>query len=143
MAGEQCGAAIEAIAAAVAAPSVSAAVLRAGMGGLTAIAATGSQPATAALVTLASHGGVVRDQAAIGLATVAVMDPDYAIAWLDRAPQQTRETAIALLKDGFDDLEEDFGEEQFFAAARATYWKAADGSDTRSLASLLIQRLEF
>jgi len=143
MAGEQCDAAIEAIAAAVAAPSVSAAVLRAGMGGLTAIAATGNQPATAALITLASRGGVVRDQAAIGLGTVAVMDPDYAIAWLDRASQQTRETAMALLKDGFDDLEEDFGEEQFFAAARATYWKAADGSDTRSLASLLIQRLEF
>jgi hypothetical protein len=143
MAGEQCDAAIEAIAAAVAAPSVSAAVLRAGMGGLTAIAATGNQPATAALITLASRGGVVRDQAAIGLGTVAVMDPDYTIAWLDRASQQTRETAMALLKDGFDDLEEDFGEEQFFAAARATYWKAADGSDTRSLAALLIQRLEF
>ena len=143
MAGEQCDAAIKAITAAVAAPSVSAAVLRAGMGGLTAIAATGNQPATAALVTLATRGGVVRDQAAIGLGTVAVMDPDYTIAWLDRASQQTRETAIVLLKDGFDDLEEDFGEEQFFAAARATYWKAADGSDTRSLASLLIQRLEF
>ena len=143
MAGEPCDAAIEAIAAAVVAPSVSAAVLRAGMGGLTAIAATGNQPAIAALVTLASRGGVVRDQAAIGLGTVAVMDPDYTIAWLDRASQKTRETAIALLKDGFDDLEEDFGEEQFFAAARATYWKAADGSDTRSLASLLIQRLEF
>jgi hypothetical protein len=143
MAGEQCAAAIDAIAAAVAAPSVSAAVLRAGMGGLTAIATTGHQPATAALVTLAARGGVVRDQAAIGLGTVAVMDPDYTIAWLDRASQQTRETAMVLLKDGFDDLEEDFGEEQFFAAARATYWKAADGSDTRSLASLLIQRLEF
>jgi hypothetical protein len=143
MAGEQCDAALEAITAAVGAPSVSAAVLRAGMGGLTAIATTGNQPAIVALVTLASRGGVVRDQAAIGLGTVAVMDPDYTIAWLDRASQQTRETAIVLLKDGFDDLEEDFGEEQFFAAARATYWKAADGSDTRSLASLLIQRLEF
>ena len=143
MAGEQCDAAIKAIVAAVTAPSVAAAVLRAGITGLTALAATGNQPATAALVTLGGRGGVVRDQAAIGLGTVAVMDPDYLIAWLDRAPQQTREAAIALLKDGFDDLEEDFGEEQFFAAARATYWKAADGSDTRSLASLLIQRLEF
>jgi hypothetical protein len=65
------------------------------------------------------------------------------IAWLDRASPQARETAIGLLKDGFDGLEEDFGEEQFFAAARAAYWKAADGSDARSLASLLIQRLDF
>jgi HEAT repeat protein len=143
MAGEQCDAAVQAINTAVGAPSVSAAVLRAGMAGLTAIATTGNQPATTALVTLASRGGVVRDQAAIGLATVAVMDPDHTIAWLDRASQDTREIAFALLKDGFDDLEEDFGEEQFFAAARATYWKAADGSETRSLASLLIQRLEF
>ena len=41
------------------------------------------------------------------------------------APAATRSAAIELLKDGFDDLEEDFGEEQFFAAARAAYWKAA------------------
>ena len=113
------------------------------MSGLTAIAANGNQAATTALVNLGGRGGVVRDQAAIGFATVAVMDPDFIIAWLDRASQQSRDAAITLLKDGFDDLEEDFGEEQFFAAARATYWKAADGSDTRSLASLLIQRLEF
>jgi HEAT repeat protein len=143
MAGEACAAAIEAINAAVITPSVSAAVLRSGVSGLTAIATTGNPPATAALVTLASRGGVLREQTAIGLGTVAVMDPDYMIAWLDRASPQARETAIGLLKDGFDGLEEDFGEEQFFAAARAAYWKAADGSDARSLASLLIQRLDF
>jgi HEAT repeat protein len=143
LAGEQCDGAIEAISVAVTSPAASAAVLRGGMAGLTAIAAGGKQPATAALVTLGTRGGVIRDQAAIGLATVAVIDPDFMIAWLDRASPQSRETAITLLKDGFDDLEEDFGEEQFFAAARAAYWKAADGSDTRSLASMLIQRLEF
>jgi hypothetical protein len=143
MAGESCDAAIEAIGAAVREPSVSAAVLRAGMGGLTAIAGNGNQAATAALVSLGSRGGALRDQAAIGLGTLAIMDPDSMVAWLDRAPQAAREAGIALIKDGFDDLEEDFGEEQFFAAARATYWKAAEGSDTRSLAALLIQRLEF
>ena len=143
MAGEQCDATIKAIVDSVTAPSVSAAVLRAGVSGLTAIAASGNQAATAALVSLGARSGVVRDQAAIGLGTVAVRDPDFVIAWLDRASQPARDAAMALLKDGFDDLEEDFGEEQFFAAARATYWKAADGSDTRSLASLLIQRLEF
>ena len=71
------------------------------------------------------------------------MDPDFILGWLDRLPPASRETAITLLKDGFDDLEEDFGEEQFFAAARAAYWKAGEGSATRSLTSLLIQRLEF
>ena len=143
IAGERCDAAIKAIVDAVSAPGASAAVIRAGMSGLIAVAGSGNQAATAALVSVAERGGVVRDQAAIGLGTVAVMDPDYMIAWLDRSPERSREAAIGLLKDGFDDLEEDFGEELFFAATRATYWKAADGSDTRSLASLLIQRLEF
>ena len=143
LAGVQCDAAVKTIVEAMTAPSVTAAVLRAGSSGLTAVAAGGNQAATAALVSVAGRGGVVRDQAAIGLATVAVIDPEYMIAWLDRAPQPSRDTAITLLKDGFDDLEEDFGEEQFFAAARAAYWKAAEGSDTRSLASLIIQRLEF
>lgn len=143
MAGEACDAALKAIVDAVTAPSASAAVIRGGISGLTAVAGIGNQPATVALVSLAERGGVVRDQAAIGLATVAVRDPDYMIAWFDRAPPKSREAAIDLLKDGFDDLDEDFGEELFFAAARATYWKAADGSDTRSLASLLIQRLDF
>ena len=143
MAGEACDASLKAIVDAVTAPSASAAVIRAGISGLTAVAGIGNQPATVALVSLAERGGVVRDQAAIGLATVAVLDPDHMMAWLDRSPQKSREAAIDVLKDGFDDLEEDFGEELFFAAARATYWKAADGSDTRSLASLLIQRLDF
>jgi hypothetical protein len=35
--------------------------------------------------------------------------------------RRARETAIALLKDGFDDLEEDFGEEQFFAGGTRHY----------------------
>lgn len=143
VAGERCDAAIKAISDGVTAPGASAAVIRAGMSGLTAIAASGNQPATAALVALAEKGGVVRDQAALGLGTAAVIDPDFMIRWLDTAPDRTRESAIGLIKDGFDYLEEDFGEEQFFAAARATYWKAADGSGTRSLASVLIQRLEF
>ncbi len=143
IAGEACDAAIASIVAAVTESSASAAVVRGGASALTAIAASGNQSAVAALVTLGDRGGVLRDQAAIGLGTVAVMDPESMIAWLDRAAQKQRAVAVDLLKDGFDDLEEDFGEEQFFAAARATYWKAADGSDTRSLASLLIQRLEF
>jgi HEAT repeat protein len=143
MAGEACDAALKAIVDAVTAPAASAAIIRAGISGLTAVAGIGNQPATVALVNLAERGGVIRDQAAIGLATVAVLNPDHVIAWLDRAPQKSRQAAVDLLKDGFDDLEEDFGEELFFAAVRATYWKAADGSDTRSLASLLIQRLDF
>jgi HEAT repeat protein len=143
LAGEACDAAIKTIVEAVTAPSVSAAAIRAGLSGLTAIAAGGNQAATGALMAVAERGGVLRDQSAIGFGTVAVMNPDFIFGWLDRMPPASREPAITLLKDGFDDLEEDFGEEQFFAATRAAYWKAADGSATRSLSSLLIQRLEF
>jgi HEAT repeat protein len=143
LAGEGCDAAIKTIVSSVTAPSAGAAVIRAGLSGLTAIAAGGSQAATGALMTVAERGGVLRDQSAIGIGTVAVMNPDFILGWLDRMPQASREPAITLLKDGFDDLEEDFGEEQFFAATRAAYWTAAEGSATRSLSSLLIQRLEF
>jgi hypothetical protein len=47
------------------------------------------------------------------------------------------------MKVGFEDLEEDFGKEQFFAAARASYWAAAEGSAGRTLAATLIQTLDF
>ena len=143
LAGEGCDTAIKTIVSSVTAPSAGAAVIRAGLSGLTAIAAGGSQAATGALMAIAERGGVLRDQSAIGIGTVAVMNSDFMLGWLDRMPQASRDAAITLLKDGFDDLEEDFGEEQFFAATRAAYWTAADGSATRSLSSLLIQRLEF
>ena len=62
---------------------------------------------------------------------------------LDAAAEPIRGTAVALLDQGFEDLEEDFGEEQFFATARAFYWKSADGSAGRTLAAALIQQLDF
>ena len=40
-------------------------------------------------------------------------------------------------------VEDDFGEEQFFAAARAAYWKAGEGTSGRALAATLIQALDF
>jgi hypothetical protein len=63
--------------------------------------------------------------------------------WLSMAPEAERESAITLLREGFERLEEDFAEEQFFAAARASYWAAPEGSDGRTLAATLIDRLEF
>ena len=71
-----------------------------------------------------------------------VRNPDHLLAWLNAAAAPTRAAAVDLLKQGFEDLEEDFGEEQFFAAARASYWAAADGSPGRTLAASLIQTLE-
>ena len=60
-----------------------------------------------------------------------------------RARTDVRARAIDLLHEGFDSLEEDFAEEQFFAVARAAYWKAPDGSPDRTVAATLIDKLEF
>jgi DNA-binding GntR family transcriptional regulator len=85
----------------------------------------------------------VRNVAAAALAAAAVRRPDPAIAWLRGLQDTERATAIAMLKDGFASLDEDFAEEQFFAAARASYWSAAENSPARALSVTLIQELEF
>jgi hypothetical protein len=117
--------------------------MRSAVSALAAIAASGNAAATGVLVGLGSRGGAVRDQAALGLGAAAVRNPAHVIAWLDTSSPNVRDAAIDLLKIGFEDLEEDFGEEQFYATARASYWKASEGSAGRNLAASLIQKLEF
>jgi HEAT repeat protein len=80
---------------------------------------------------------------AVAVASVALRQADWTVERIGAADGPTRESAISMLKDGFDSLEEDFAEEQFFASVRSGYWRAADGSAGRSLAATLIQRLEF
>jgi hypothetical protein len=74
---------------------------------------------------------------------MALRRPQETIRWLAQAPDDRRGRAIELLKEGFDSLEEDFAEEQFFAAARAAYWAAPEGSASRALTASLIDKLEF
>ncbi len=57
--------------------------------------------------------------------------------------QKDQPGAIGLVAEGFDMLEEDLEEEQFFATVRRGYWAAADGSATRRLAEQLITKLDF
>jgi HEAT repeat protein len=57
--------------------------------------------------------------------------------------QKDQPGAIGLVAEGFDMLEEDLEEEQFFVAVRRGYWAAADGSATRRLAEQLITKLDF
>lgn len=78
---------------------------------------------------------------ALAVATVAIRNPSFMLAFLDKYP--ARDGAIDLLRDGFDMLEEDFEEEQFFAAVRRAYWAAKDGAPTRSIAEALIKKLDF
>jgi hypothetical protein len=143
LAGEACDPIIKSLVDMTTAGGASTATVRAAVAGLSAIVANGNAAAAGALVGLASRGGGVRDEAGLGFAAAAVRNPDRMIAWLDAAPDATRGAALDLLKVGFEDLEEDFGEEQFFATARAFYWKASDGSTSRNLAASIIQKLEF
>jgi len=59
---------------------------------------------------------------------------------------QTRtdlDAAVGLVAEAFDMLEEDLEEERFFVAIRKEYWAAPDGSPTRKLCELLINKLDF
>jgi hypothetical protein len=143
LAGEPCEPIVKALAESAAAAGAPATSVRAAVNGLSAVAASGTQSAANALVGLAARGGGLRDEIALALAATAARSPAAVIAWLDAASESTRGAAIDLLRTGFEDLEEDFAEEQFFATARAFYWKAADGSPSRNLAAALIQKLEF
>lgn len=51
--------------------------------------------------------------------------------------------ALSLLAEGFDMLQEDLEEEQFFVTVRRTYWTAPETSPLRKLGEQLIGKLEF
>lgn len=141
--GESCGEQIAALVSAASAPKARPSEIRTAIDALAAVAQAQNQPALAALMNLAAKQSSLRDRVASAVAGVALRQPDWTVSRLDAADQATREAAILMLKDGFDSLEEDFAEEQFFAAVRAGYWRAAEGSSARTLAETLIQRLEF
>jgi hypothetical protein len=141
--GDSCELAVRTLAEAAAAPRAATSRIRAAVAGLSAIASVGESSALDALSGLASRGDTVRDEASIALAGAAVRVPEPVLKWLDAPPEDTRRAVLGLLKDGFDALEEDFGEEQFYAMARATYWKSPEGSPTRTLMAAVIDALEF
>ena len=100
-------------------------------------------PAVDALFDLERTTDRLRGDVAVALSTMALRQPRETIAWLAKTPADRRARAIELLHEGFDSLEEDFAEEQFYAAARAAYWAAPEGSDQRTLTASLIDKLEF
>lgn len=141
--GKNCDAQIAALSTSAASTSARPATVRAAIAGLGAIAESGNTAALRAMLDLAAKLPPLRDDVASAVATLAVRRPASILDWLDAAPEAARTPAIDLLKDGFDSLEEDYAEEQFYAATRAMYWQAADGSPTRTLMATLLQRLEF
>ena len=141
--GEMCAEHIAALVAAVSADDARAGTVRGAIDALEAVAQNRNDAALAALVRLAAQQSEVRERVAVAFSSAALRQPDWIVEWIGAANESTRESAIMLLKDGFDSLEEDFDEEQFFAAVRAGYWRAEEGSAARALAAALIQRLEF
>jgi HEAT repeat protein len=117
-------------------------LLRPAVGGLAAIAARGSQ---SALQTLIDAGAPSQDPArapiALAIGTVALRNPALMLQVVQQQPDPG--AVVALLRDAFDMLEEDYEEEQFFATVRRAYWQAADSTPARKAAGTLIQKLEF
>ena len=115
---------------------------------ISALGAIAAKPEPAAVTELAglarSSTAGLRDAAAVEFSTLAVRAPDAVLPWLDAlADEPARDSAYSLLSDGFARLEDDFAKEQFFAAARAGYWKASEGSPARTRIAALIEKLEF
>lgn len=117
-------------------------LVRSAAAGLGAIAETGDLDAATALLDV---GIPSRDPArapiALALATTAVKRPAFALALLEKTPD--RPGALGLLVEGFDMLEEDYAEEQFFAAVRRAYWDAGEGTAARTVVEEVIAKLEF
>lgn len=114
-------------------------------GAVTALSVLGAAGSDLALSTLADLAGAARTQdiATVGFGGSALRSPERVLAWLVRQPVAQQTSVIDLLRSAFERFEEDFSEEQFFAATRAAYWRAAEGSRERDLMATLIQKLEF
>jgi HEAT repeat protein len=83
----------------------------------------------------------IRAPVALAVAKVALRNTPLTLEVLQK--QSDRTGALDLLAEGFDMLEEDLEEEQFFAAIRRGYWTAPDGSPARRLSEQLIAKLDF
>ncbi|HSL70059.1 MAG TPA: HEAT repeat domain-containing protein [Longimicrobiales bacterium] len=111
------------------------------------VAALGSRGNQTALQLLldvgvpATDNQAVRGPLALAAATVAIRNTPLLLAALEKYAD--RDGAVELLAEGFDQLEEDYDEERFFATVRRGYWQAPEGSPSRAVAELLVQKLEF
>ena len=117
-------------------------LLRGAAAGLGALAVQGDVEAGRTLFEIGiPSADPTRAPVALALAGFAVKRP---AALLERlAERHDRQEALLLLREGFDMLEEDFSEEQFFVAVRKAYFAAPDGSPQKPAIQALINSLEF
>jgi len=83
----------------------------------------------------------VRAPVTLAIGLVALRNTPLMLKTLLARPDQ--DGAVGIVAEAFDMLEEDLEEERFFVAIRKAYWAAPDGSPTRKLCELLINKLDF
>lgn len=83
----------------------------------------------------------IRAPMALAVALVALRNTPLMLSTLEQRKDQAG--AIDLVSEGFDMLEEDLEEEQFFVAVRKGYWAAAEAAASRKVAEQLIAKLNF
>ena len=117
-------------------------LVRAAATGLGAVAIKGNAEALGILLAdgIPSRDPI-RAPLALAVAKVALRNTPLLLEVLQT--QKDQAGALSLLAEGFDMLEEDLEEEQFFATIRRGYWAAADGSPARRLSEQLITKLDF
>lgn len=139
--GDGCAAQIDRLAGEARKPDARSETVRAALSALTALAE--DHPAARVALLQLAAAGTLRGEVAVALSAVALRRPADTPAWLAGLADEARTLGIELLREGFERLEEDFAEEQFVAAARATYWMADAGSTARHVTAALIDRLGF
>ncbi len=117
-------------------------LLRTAASGLSALAANGDVEAGRALFET-GVGAVdpARAPVALALARLAVTQPAALVALVEQ--RQDRDRSLELLRDGFDMLDEDFNEEQFFVALRKAYYAEPEESARRPLIQAVINALGY
>jgi HEAT repeat protein len=117
-------------------------LVRAAAAGLGAIAARGDADALGILLEQGIRSGdPIRAPLALAVSKVALRNTPLLLKVLEARKDQGE--ALELLAEGFDMLEEDLEEEQFFVTVRRGYWAAAEGSPLRRLSEQLITKLDF
>ena len=121
-------------------------LLRGAAAGLGALAvAGGHDEAAEALfeIGIPSHDPT-RAPVSLALGTIALRNTPLMLSVLGKRAQRERvDSAVALVGEGFDSLEEDLDKETFFTAVRHDYWDSPEGSATRQLMQTLIGKLDF
>jgi HEAT repeat protein len=117
-------------------------LVRAAAAGLGAIAINGNAEALSLLLEAGiPSADPMRAPLVLAIGKVALRNTPVMLQALQA--QKDGAGALAVLAEGFDMLEEDLEEEQFFVTVRRGYWAAADGSAVRRLSEQLINKLDF